>query len=357
MKVGILSMQQIKNYGSFLQAYALKSTIERLGHEVKFINIIKGEQIGDYKISKLHNLRQLIKRLNCKRPFENLKYTIKLHKRFDREFLPELGVYKGLVKEHFDVVIIGSDEVFNCAQITWFGFSTQLFGENINADRVISYAACFGSTTIAKLEEMGVASRVGNLLSAFTSLSVRDKNSFNIIKALTGRMPCINIDPVLLYNYQCEIKKVKCDCDYMLIYTYPGRLRDKIEVSAIIEYAKKYNLKIICIANYFDWVDMVVTPHPFEVLSYFKNAFCIVTDTFHGSVMSIKFNKNFATIIRGMNNQKISYLLEQFNLSDRVFCKGTSLENILSTSIDYYPVNQIINNEINSSLNYLKTNL
>ena len=58
-----------------------------------------------------------------------------------------------------------------------------------------------------------------------------------------------------------------------------------------------------------------------------------------------------------MNNQKISYLLEQFNLSDRVFCKGTSLENILSTSIDYYPVNQIINNEINSSLNYLKTNL
>ena len=99
MKVGILSMQQIKNYGSFLQAYALKSTIERLGHEVKFINIIKGEQIGDYKISKLHNLRQLIKRLNCKRPFENLKYTIKLHKRFDREFLPELGVYKGLVKD------------------------------------------------------------------------------------------------------------------------------------------------------------------------------------------------------------------------------------------------------------------
>lgn len=49
MKVAILSMQQIKNYGSFLQAFSLKKNIESLGHTCEFINIIPGEQLEGYK--------------------------------------------------------------------------------------------------------------------------------------------------------------------------------------------------------------------------------------------------------------------------------------------------------------------
>lgn len=51
MKVAILSMQEVKNYGSFLQAFSLKKTIESLGNTCEFINIIPGEQLGNYKIS------------------------------------------------------------------------------------------------------------------------------------------------------------------------------------------------------------------------------------------------------------------------------------------------------------------
>lgn len=51
MKVAILSMQQIKNYGSFLQAFSLKKNIESLGHTCEFINIIPGEQLEGYKTS------------------------------------------------------------------------------------------------------------------------------------------------------------------------------------------------------------------------------------------------------------------------------------------------------------------
>ena len=54
MKVGILSMQQITNYGSFLQAYGLKSIIEGLGHEVEFIDIVPGEQLSQYRIGRFH---------------------------------------------------------------------------------------------------------------------------------------------------------------------------------------------------------------------------------------------------------------------------------------------------------------
>lgn len=56
MKVAILSMQEVKNYGSFLQAFSLKKTIESLGNTCEFINIIPGEQLGNYKISKFIRL-------------------------------------------------------------------------------------------------------------------------------------------------------------------------------------------------------------------------------------------------------------------------------------------------------------
>lgn len=63
MKVAILSMQEVKNYGSFLQAFSLKKTIESLGNTCEFINIIPGEQLGNYKISKFHKIKLLIQRL------------------------------------------------------------------------------------------------------------------------------------------------------------------------------------------------------------------------------------------------------------------------------------------------------
>ena len=63
MKVAILSMQQIKNYGSFLQAFSLKKNIESLGHTCEFINIIPGEQLEGYKTSCFYNIKLLFQRL------------------------------------------------------------------------------------------------------------------------------------------------------------------------------------------------------------------------------------------------------------------------------------------------------
>ena len=357
MKVGILSMQQITNYGSFLQAYGLKSILESLGHEVEFINIVPGEQLPQYRISKFHKIKLMLKRLRVKHPISQLKCTLKLHKRFDNEFKPELGVRPGNSNSHFDVVVIGSDEVFNIAQTTWFGFSPQLFGEGLNSDKTISYAGCFGSTTYDKVKSLGLEKRISDLLKKFNAISIRDRNSFDVVKSLTDKEPSLHVDPVIAYDFADEARDIKSDSPYMLIYTYPGRMNDPQEVKAIKEYAKKRNLKIIAIANYFDWVDEVVTPHPFEVLGYFKNADCIVTDTFHGSVMSLKYNKPFATIVRGMNNNKLSFLLEQFGLRDRIVSDLTTLSRILDTAIDYSRVNDIIVSERQKSLDYLSANI
>lgn len=354
MKVGILSMQQITNYGSFLQAYGLKTILEKLGHDVEFVNIVPGEQLPKYRISKFHKMKLMLKRLRVKHPLRQLQYTFKLHKRFDNEFKPELGVKDGKTETRFDAVVIGSDEVFNVAQTTWFGFSPQLFGEGLNANKVISYAGCFGATTLQKLKELGIDGRVGGLLSKMEAISVRDRNSMEIVESLTDKKPYLNVDPVIAYGFEKEMRLPKYKEDYMLVYTYPGRMNNPDEVQAIKLYAKRHNLKIIAVANYFDWVDEVVTPHPFEVLGYFKQAHCVVTDTFHGAVMSLKYNKQFAVIMRGMNSNKLSFLLEQFGLSSRIAVKPSEIEKILDEKVNYTKMNQIINEETKKSIDYLK---
>lgn len=122
MKIGILSMQEVMNYGSFLQAFSLKKNIEALGHQCDFINIVPGLQLDGYQQGRFYKIGMLLKRL-CGRDFFKRFATIYRYRtRFAKEFLPYLGVKKRRTDEHHDIVVIGSDEVFNCAQKTWFGF-------------------------------------------------------------------------------------------------------------------------------------------------------------------------------------------------------------------------------------------
>jgi len=357
MKVAILSMQEVKNYGSFLQAFSLKKTIESLGNTCEFINIIPGEQLGNYKISKFHKIKLLIQRLWGRDFIRRLSSIYIFQTRFSKEFLPYLGVESERNIRHYDVIVIGSDEVFNCAQKTWFGFSRQLFGEGLNADKIITYAASFGATTVDKLQELGIKKIVGRLLGNISVISVRDANSSITVKTLIGKVPVMHLDPVLIFNYDLFMPSNVTLKNYMIVYTYPGRITDKQEIQSIKDFAKPHRLKLISIGHYFSWCDDVVIPSPFEVLAYFKNASYIVTDTFHGSVFSIKYNKAFCTIIRNMNNQKLSYLLKQFHLESRIINDIDKLDSILTTPIDYKEINEYIAKETRCSIEYLKTNI
>ena len=218
MKVAILSMQEVKNYGSFLQAFSLKKTIESLGNTCEFINIIPGEQLGNYKISKFHKIKLLIQRLWGRDFIRRLSSIYIFQTRFSKEFLPYLGVESERNIRHYDVIVIGSDEVFNCAQKTWFGFSRQLFGEGLNADKIITYAASFGATTVDKLQELGIKKIVGRLLGNISVISVRDANSSITVKTLIGKVPVMHLDPVLIFNYDLFMPSNVTLKNYMIVY-------------------------------------------------------------------------------------------------------------------------------------------
>lgn len=371
MKVGIISMQRVVNYGSFLQAYSLKNTIEKLGHEVEFVDykvekpVVKNEQeVPNAPVKKDGFFKKAFRyawehRSKKSRKLRNF-YRAKMHltQKYNQEFLPLLGItseFKYNLSE--DVIVIGSDEVFNCLQSNKdVGFSKELFGADANAKKVISYAASFGTTTVEGLEKYEIKNEVANYLRKFDAISVRDVNSIEVIKNLLDIEPYYHIDPVLLCDYEGLVPETVTLKDYMIVYAYGSRITED-EAKAINAFAKKKNLKVVTIGetNRFEWDHLLLTP--FEVLAYFKNADYIVTDTFHGTIFSLKYSKQFATIIRESNKQKLSDLLNRFELNDRTVTNINDLEKVLNVKTDYSKVSEKIEVCRKESVEYLKAKI
>lgn len=243
LKVGIMSMQRIINYGSFLQAYALKKIIESLGCKVEFVDY----HIGKCLVSSDEGngiKRKLYKTMNVlryKAPLIEKIRFIRYKKNFAEKYFRYLGIdNKYNYTPKTDVLIIGSDEVFNCVQDnTNVGYSPELFGANNKAGKLISYAASFGNTTIEKVEKYGIGKELNHYLSSFDSISVRDSNSGNIVKILIGKEPQYHVDPVLAYDYMnlcSEIPDTVPERNYMVVYGYSGRFTEN-ECKEIRKYA------------------------------------------------------------------------------------------------------------------------
>lgn len=359
MKIGILSMQRIKNYGSFLQAYALKSFIEELGHDVEFIDFKIEKTIVEEKIKKRNLITRIKSKVRNTLTIINLGYyKNKLIQNNYNEYLKLLNISNEYIyNSKVDTLVIGSDEVFNCLQTNKdVGYSTELFGYNNNANRLISYAASCGTTTIGGLEQYKVKDEVSECLNKFNAISVRDNNSGEVVKNLTGKEPNFNLDPVFIYDFNGLIPNKVDINNYIVVYAYSNRIGYK-EGKVIKEFAKKHKKKLVCIGSVQNCCDICIKANPFEMLAYIKNADYIITDTFHGSVFSIKFNKKFATIIRNSNKEKLSDLLNRVNLSNREVTDLNDLEAILTKEIDFKPVNEFLTKQITKAKEYLIENL
>lgn len=353
-KVGIMSMQRIRNYGSFMQAYALKKIIESLGKEVVFVDYIFEKSILPErkniikKIKKNINIIQFIYKRNAIKKFGRV---------YDKEFLRDLGIRKENYNDNeIETLVIGSDEVFNCLQPYPVGYSRNLFGYGYEKVNVISYAACFGHTTYNELKKYKIDSEISKLLKKFKAISVRDSNSEKNILKLTGIKPTINLDPVLIYDFR-DRRKINVDIkDYIIVYAYPGRLSLK-EEKYIKKFAIRHRKKILSLGSYQSIADEVKIVHPLEIFSYFEKADFVITDTFHGSIFSIKTGANFCTIIRDSNRNKLDDLLNKLSLESRKVSRIEDIEKMYNNKIDYKKTIKIIEIEKKKTYDYLKENI
>lgn len=359
-------MQRIYNYGSFLQAYGLRKIMQNLNADVQFIDYHAGKTLIDSKKKNgaLRKFSKAFETFKISAPLKTKIDYINYKKNYAQKYYPLLGVKKELNyrTNNLDLLIIGSDEVFNCVQDNPnVGFSPDLFGANCESKRLITYAASFGNTTLTKLINYNKEKKVAEWLSDFNSISVRDKNSQYIVETLTKKNAMQNLDPVLIYDFinKEKLPEMKLPYKYMIVYGYNGRF-SKQECKQIKQYAKSQNLKIVCIGGIQHYCDVFLNCAPLEVLSYFKNAECVVTDTFHGTIMSIITQRQFVTFIRENgygNSQKLTDLLQKLGLTSRILKDLNTLNEELKNHFSYTETMRVIEKERKRSIEYLKLQL
>ena len=364
MKVAILSMQDVDNFGSLLQAYALKKLLK--DDDVQFIKIEQNE--ADNKLldgfyldftkesSKSDSLLNKISKFDIY-IFNRLKIK-KLDncqcKIFDDFRKNNLNIdYKNNYKS-YDLCIIGSDEVFNCLIKSKWGFTTQLFGNIKNANNVISYAASCGATTYEKLPEK-VKIEISNYLNKMKGISVRDQNTYDFVTKLSYNKCEINLDPVLITDFEEEMKNnpLNIDGDYCIVYSYYNRFNNIKEISLIKKFCKKNKLKIISVGAPQYWIKNHIVCNPFQMLSLFKKAKFVITDTFHGTIFSIKYSSKFATIVRKSNNNKLIDLINRLNMNNHLINDLNSLDNIYELNKSDDDINNKLIIERKHSIKYL----
>lgn len=353
MRVGILSMQRVKNYGSFLQAYSLQRMLQSFGCKCEFVDIQPGKQLQGIETSKSYMLKAAWKKYGNPHFASTLRQYARFSKRFVREFIPELVGAAGTGADDYDLIVIGSDEVFNFVQHVPWGFSTQLYGNIDNAKRIISFAASFGNTRFEDVVKYGVQESISRGLRNLDAISVRDDNSAYVVNKLIGIVPRRHLDPVLIHDFS-DVESETDSSDYILIYTYPGRMNESDEARKIVSYGRRQGKRLISVGFWLPWCDNVITPHPFELLSYFKKSFAILTDTFHGCVLAMKYHKNFAAMARETNANKILSLLGTMNLEKRLLEPEDDLGDLLASSPDYSTFDEVVRNGKNEALEYME---
>jgi len=369
MEVGILTMHRVLNYGSFMQAYALKRTIESFGHQVRFKDFRKGEpcHIGTKAkvpgiLDKVAKIPQIIS--NAGEFLEKHALRRESNKNYKQICWPLLGVSE---KPDYDltadVMVIGSDEVFNYTQDHVFGYVPCLFGHNINAPLILSYAASAGYSDWHDVVADGMVDEIGAGLNCMKYISVRDENTRLLVEHCTGNSPTLALDPTLIYDYEDVIPQERAiEGEYILVYAYENRTDSESEIHAVRDFAARHKLKVIATGGggaYHAWCDdNVIVSWPFELLSLFRDAAFVVTDTFHGSIFSMKFGKQFAAFIRGQNElgsnyNKVHFLLHQFGMESRIINDPSDISDILTTPAPYDVFNRHLLNLRQTSLDFL----
>lgn len=365
MNICVLSMQNVNNFGSVLQAYGLKKTLESLGGQVEFLDIkaieednkLRGNQILDHSnerekagiLGKLTKVDRYIKNRLVNRKLEPLQDDF-----FEQFRYEKLDINKK--RNKYDLCVIGSDEVFNCLNPSekW-GFSSQLFGNVREANKVITYAASCGATTYDKINEL-MSKRIKESLEKVSYISVRDDNTYDFVSKLTDNEITKNVDPVILYDFSKEITKAKiidAPEHYCLIYAYRNRIKDKNEIKNILAFCKKNHLVPIAVGAPQFWIKRFVICDPFQCLLLFKNADFVITDTFHGTVFSLKYAKRFATIIRDSNKNKLLDLIHLFKAEKHLVSQIEEINEIYKIEKEKY-IQVIIQAEQQKANEYLK---
>lgn len=342
MKIGIVTVHNSHNCGSYLQAKALCSFVEALGYDARFVkNKIHPQSSLLYKSIVAGKYFLKGNRKKATDIFNGSMRFVKARKSFS---------YYSSFKDA-DVCIFGSDTIWNLNSKHLTKQWEHYFGFNFNGKK-IAYAPSVGDAPIANILNNPMYCKC---INDFDYLSVRDENTYKLVSSVTGKDDSsikFVVDPTMLMQKSFyEQIAAKCEDENFILFYYFG-VPEKGYMEKIKKYADDNGKKLICFGNGIKKVDKQVPFSPLEMMGYYSKADLVITNTFHGNVFSIIFNKPFVNIDAG--KAKVDDLLASFGLSERTVKEHCDFEKIASKNIDFEVVNNILDEKRKSSGDYLK---
>lgn len=381
MKIAILTLPLHYNYGGNLQCYALIRTLQKLGHEVYNIAIIQNQQLPPLKLRPYLYTKRFINKLlgrkySCifaeqkvikdrnivhKYADEFIKKNIPStpHQYKDSLSLNELNKYK------FNAIIVGSDQVWRpkyaFPDIRSFFLN---FLENNQQTLRIAYAASFG-TDINEYTEQEMHD-CGSLIEKFNAVSVRENSALHLIhdvfKWNCPTPPQLVLDPTMLLEKEEYMKLVPAnikqdsakDLFYYILDMTPDKknlidhiCKDKrLEKFTVFPKSTLPNSK----------VENRIIPPVEDWIQGFNRAELVITDSFHGCIFSIIFNKPFIVFAnekRGI--ARFHSLLKMFNLEDRLITNFADFrQKRMDSTINWTEVNTIMETKKRESVSFLQ---
>lgn len=370
-KIGIITLVDYNNYGNRLQNYATHKILSSMGFYVETIDYTV--QLDNYLISKIYRLRklslsQIVNLLSHKinkianTQKENRKNEQQRQKESNfkvfsskhiREYKYKIKTKKDLdyLNNRYDYFVVGSDQVWNPFYFNGTSNTELNFLTFASKHKRIAFSASFGMDYIPD----NYLQRFTKWLAEMEHISVREDSAYNIIRNLSGKDSIVLVDPTLLLSKEewldiSEPIKHELKNEYLLTYI----IGEEAEYyrNIVKEYAIENGLILI---NLFDISDDRYTIDPSEFISYIYNAKMIFTNSYHGTIFSIIFEKPFIvferTGISASMNTRIDTLLTKFDFKERI---RKNLDNINDKYImDFSHTYSIIQNERNKAFKFL----
>lgn len=342
-KIGTITFHWANNYGAVLQAYALQQFLIKNGFETEIIDYLPGRIVLIQRISLLrHHDGAASRREHELKKFRKKELLLSRRYYSFRELKKCGGRY--------GAVIAGSDQIWNESfTLGAEGKPTLSYFLDFLSDDVkrISYAVSFGTDQVSSAYKNAVLKAV----KKFKAVSVRETSGRAIIESfgISGTVVC---DPSLLLersDYEKLIKNYEIEAPRVFSYILHGDHSTK-EVS--------YKVKNIYCNNH---IDIDPNYSLYEWLCYIRNSEIVVTNSFHGIMLSLIFNTPFAAVLmRGSGmNSRITTILSKVGLENRIIEDAdiVGIKKICDSEIDWECVNQKLEDMRYSSQKFLLNSL
>lgn len=378
MKIAIVTLVGNHNYGNVLQAYALQTTLRRMGHDVTIIN-----REANYPSCKLFCLRLLsiikcaYRRYICGnrnyiicnplsahyQPQKNKEKDCSNIKAFSDKYLKRSAAIRSnkalerhARKSKYECYIVGSDQVWRELYTTDITDSFLKFLPKDCTALKVAYAASFGQDTDFISPEH--LDECIELAKRFDKISVREESGVTVMSEVFNLPAKHVLDPTLLLDTESYKK---------LITENPHKQDTKGLVTYILDSTTE---KQEAIRNFANRLNLLYTPIPYSLeelqptlkvysvydwLYSIDNAKYVITDSFHGTVFCILFHKPFICIgNEGRGTSRFTSLLKIFHLEDRLV---SSLEDFTDTPINWEEVDAILATKRAEAMEFLTTAL